>query len=183
VLWEHAGGGKKDPNQWKENMKQLCKFNTVEDFWRNFNHIPKPSQVFFDNESGRKRVGPENKQVEEYSLFKNGIEPEWGDPLNRTGGEFFSRQFMDGDTLDMCWQNLVLGVIGETMENEGVDGFINGARVVDKSKQLPVFRLELWISTKDELVREKLKDKLVRTITHGISDPSKAVRFEWKNHS
>eukprot|EP00957_Ditylum_brightwellii_P038404 2902943-Ditylum_brightwellii.AAC.1 len=54
VLWEHTGGAKRDPNAWKENMKQLCKFKTIENFWRYFNHIPKPSDVFYDGET-RKR--------------------------------------------------------------------------------------------------------------------------------
>lgn len=64
---------------------ELCKFATVEDFWRNFAHCPKPSEVFYDGDC-RKKVGPEQKTVEEYSLFKAGIEPEWGDPANVMGG-------------------------------------------------------------------------------------------------
>merc|ERR1719296_343410 len=95
VLWEHAMGSK-DPSLWKENMKQLCSFTTVEGFWQYFTHIPKPSEVFFDGEN-RKRVGPDSKQIGEYSLFKKGIEPEWGDPANRTGGEWFCRQAMDSN--------------------------------------------------------------------------------------
>eukprot|EP00957_Ditylum_brightwellii_P101235 7714518-Ditylum_brightwellii.AAC.1 len=58
VLWEHAGDAKRDPNARKENMNQLCKFKTVEDFWQYFNHIPKPSVMFYNRET-RKRVGPE----------------------------------------------------------------------------------------------------------------------------
>jgi translation initiation factor 4E len=89
VLWEHKSAGpSKNSNVWKENMMELCKFSTVEDFWRNFAHLPKPSDVFFDGDC-KKKVGPELKTVEEYSLFKAGIEPEWGDPANVTGGAFF----------------------------------------------------------------------------------------------
>jgi translation initiation factor 4E len=149
VLWEHkaAGLGSKNSNQWKENMSELCQFSTVKDFWSNFNHIPTPSQVFFDGEC-RKMVGPDSKTVEEYSLFKKGIEPEWGDPQNVVGGEWFSRQSFDPDVLDSCWLNLVLGVIGETIE-DGSDedrtfkDHVNGVRVVDKSRSFPLFKLEV----------------------------------------
>jgi len=182
VLWEHAAGPK-DPNLWKENMKQLCSFNTVEGFWQYFNHIPKPSEVFFDGES-RKKVGPDGKQIGEYSLFKRGIEPEWGDPKNRTGGEWFYRQTMDSEQLNMCWQNLVLGVVGETIEDTSTsESYVNGARVVDKGKGYPVYRLELWVSTKDSEAKEKLHRKLVEIVTDGLPPHKKdKIKFEWKDH-
>ena len=99
-------------------MKALCTFSTIEDFWRYFNHIPKPSEVFFDGDC-HKRVGEKNEKIEEYSLFKKGIEPEWGDPRNCDGGEWFWRTNLDSDVLDLFWQNMVLGVVGETLENGG----------------------------------------------------------------
>eukprot|EP00957_Ditylum_brightwellii_P006454 489751-Ditylum_brightwellii.AAC.1 len=55
VLWEHTGGTKRDPNAWKENMEQLCKFKIIEDFWQYFNHMPKPFDMFYDGET-RKRL-------------------------------------------------------------------------------------------------------------------------------
>merc|ERR1740124_436284 len=185
VLWEHAGGTK-DPNAWKDNMKQLCSFHTLEDFWRYFNHIPKPSEVFYDGES-EKRVGSEGRTVKEYSLFKRGIEPEWGDPENRTGGEWFCRQQIEGPHLNIYWQNLVLGVIGNTIDqadsNSGTR-YVNGARVVDKGKHYPLFRLELWISTKDADIRNRLKDRLNNIITDGCPIPKKGhPSFDWEDHS
>jgi len=184
VLWEHTGGGKRDPNAWKESMKQLCSFSTIEDFWRYFNHIPRPSEVFFDGES-KKRVGPTGKIIEEYSLFKKGIEPEWGDPKNKTGGEWFFRSHLEPDMLNLSWQNLVLGVVGETIEDPSVGTHINGARVVDKGKHYPVFKIELWIDTKDPTVREKLRVRLAEAISSGLPPNSKLAnpKFEWKDHS
>lgn len=182
-MWEHTGGGKRDPNAWKESMKQLCNFKTVEDFWRYYNHIPKPADVFYDGES-RKRVGPANKIVEEYSLFKKGIEPEWGDPANKTGGEWFCRAHLEPDVLNLLWQNLVFGVIGETIEDPSLGVHINGARVVDKGKNYPIFKIELWIKTKDPVVREEIRTRLVDTISKGLPPMKKAIpKFEWKDHS
>ncbi len=172
-------------------MKPLCTFSTVEDFWRYFNHVPKPSKVFYDGET-RKVVGPETRKIEEYSLFKKGIEPEWGDDANKTGGEWFIRQPLDMDVLDMYWQNLVMGCIGEAIE-DGADtsvkkdgmNVVNGARVVDKGTKYPIFRLELWINTKDAAVKERIKTKLVECVTDGLPPSKKRgpPKFDWRDHS
>ena len=188
VLWEHKAVATKDPEAWKENMKQLCQFNTVEDFWRYFNHIPTPSQVFFDGEC-RKKVGPEGKTVEEYSLFKKGIEPEWGDPKNAIGGEWFCRQYFEGEQLDLYWQNLVMGLIGETIEDavdekRKFENYINGARVVDKSRGFPMYKLEIWISTRDNKIKELIRKRLMEIITDGQPAGKKGhPKFDWKDHS
>ena len=189
VLWEHkaAGQGNKNPNQWKENMTELCEFSTVEDFWHYFNHIPKPSDVFFDGDC-RKKVGPEGKTVEEYSLFKKGIEPEWGDPKNVVGGEWFCRQYVETDVLDLYWTNLVLGVIGEMIEDRSdedrtYEDHINGVRVVDKSRTFPMYKIEIWINTRDVVARERIKNRLLDVITDGQNSRKTHPKFEWKDHS
>jgi len=173
-------------------MSALCQFSSVEDFWKFYTHIPKPSEVFFDGDC-RKNVGsdPDNtRTVEEYSLFKKGIEPEWGDPLNINGGEWFCRQTLDPDVLDLYWQNLVLGVIGEVVEDachsgDNNDGdYINGVRVLDKSRGFPMFKLEIWIKTKDEAIRNRIKTKLLEVITDGQPPTRKThPKFDWKDHS
>lgn len=177
-------------------MKKLCEFSTVEDFWRYFNHIPKPSEVFTDESGCEKRVEPVTpegdgssgggKVVKEFSLFKKGIEPEWEDPNNQIGGEWFCRQQpMESAQLDMYWQNLVLGVIGNTIESSSLsERFINGVRVVDKGRNFPLFRFELWIRTKDVNVRQRLKENLLQVLTDGVQSAKKGhPTFEWKDHS
>eukprot|EP00953_Heterococcus_sp_UTEX-ZZ885_P008206 4924-Heterococcus_DN1.PRE.1 len=67
-IWEHEAS--KNSSDWGSNMSDLGNFNTVEDFWRYYNNIPKPSQVFFDGKS-KKRVG--DRQIESFSIFKKGI--------------------------------------------------------------------------------------------------------------
>ncbi|WP_133158956.1 hypothetical protein, partial [Microcystis aeruginosa] len=143
------------------------------------------SEVFYDGES-KKRVGEKNEIIEEYSLFKKGIEPEWGDPKNKPGGEWFWRSHLDGDVLDLFWVNMVLGVIGETLEDPALGAHINGARVVDKGKNYPIFKIELWMDTKDGTVREKIKTKLLEAISNGLPSNKMAKntpKFEWKDHS
>ena len=186
VLWKHTGGHKKDANAWKDSMKELGTFSTIEDFWRYFNHIPRPSEVFHDGDS-KKRVGEKNEIIEEYSLFKKGIEPEWGDARNKDGGEWFWRTNLDADVLDLFWQNMVLWTIGEAMEDYTLGAHINGARIVDKSRaNYTIFKLELWLDSRDVAVRDGIKRKLIETLTHGCP-PQKMMRnspkFEWKDHS
>lgn len=169
-------------------MSELCHFSTIEDFWKYYNHLPKPSDVFFDGDC-KKKIGPDERIVEEYSLFKKGIEPEWGDPRNVVGGEWFCRQNFDPDTLDLFWQNLVLGVIGEVIE-DAVDAekkysdYINGCRVLDRSRTTaPLYKLELWVSTRDETIKDRLKAKLLEIVTDGASRKASIPKFEWKDHS
>jgi translation initiation factor 4E len=186
VLWKHIAVSKQNAQSWKDSMKDLCTFATIEDFWRYFNHIPRPSEVFFDGDS-KKRVGEKAEQIQEYSLFKKGIEPEWGDPRNKDGGEWFWRTTLDAQTLDLYWQNMVLGVIGEALEDPAMGAHINGARVVDKSRSnYQIYKLELWIDTKDVTVRDIIRTKLTEAMSHGL--PSHKMmrnnpKFEWKDHS
>lgn len=189
VLWEHkSASGAKDPSKWKDNMQQLCSFSTAENFWQYFNHLPRPSEVFFDGDC-RKKIGAEGKTVEEYSLFKKGIEPEWGDPKNVIGGEWFCRQYFELDALDLYWQNLVLGVVGETIEDGADEGrsyehHINGARIVDKSRNYPMYKLEVWIDTRDPTIKEQIRTRLLEIMTDG-QPPSRKMqpKFDWKDHS
>mmetsp|Transcript_2213 Transcript_2213/g.2667 ORF Transcript_2213/g.2667 Transcript_2213/m.2667 type:complete len:209 (-) Transcript_2213:84-710(-) len=191
VLWEHAGGASKDPHKWKENMKQLCSFQSVETFWQYYNHLPRPSEVFFDGES-RKKIGPSAKTVEEYSLFRKGIEPEWGDVQNVMGGEWFCRQYLEPQMLDVYWHNLVLGVVGGQLETEAGDDavHINGARVVDKGRAFPMYKIELWINTRDAGIKERIRTRMVELMTAdqppsggGSSGNRKTqLKFDWKDH-
>ena len=88
VIWEHRSPDK-NSKSYEDNMEKLCDISTVEDFWRAWNNIPKPSAVFFD---GRTRKRFANRQVESFSLFKKNIKPEWEDPQNRSGAEWFCRK-------------------------------------------------------------------------------------------
>ena len=38
-LWEHR---ENTDGSWSANFHKLCDFDTVEDFWKYWNHIPKP---------------------------------------------------------------------------------------------------------------------------------------------
>jgi translation initiation factor 4E len=97
----------------------------------------------------------------------------------------------------LYWQNLVLAAIGETMEDmeppPTADGpppptltsMVNGVRVVDKSRTFPMFKLEIWLSTRDPTLREQIKEKLQEIMTNGQSPSSRKAhpKWEWKDHT
>jgi translation initiation factor 4E len=204
VLWEHkstqpaantsSNTKNASSNEWKENMSELCSFKTVQEFWHYYAHLPRPSEIFFDGESKKKVNSVEQKTIEEYSLFKRGIEPEWSDPQNVIGGEWFFRQYLDSDVLDLYWMNLVLGVIGEVIEhgsqqlvaqqlskgqkspeNFSYSPCINGIRVLDKSRgTMPLFKIEIWVNTREERMKLALREKLSEVMMDTSNAPSGA---------
>ena len=171
--------------EWANNQKKVFSCATVEEFWKSYAFLPSPSEVFYDGKS-RKRVGPapDDRFIESFSLFKDGIAPEWEDPQNIAGGEWNLRKSGRGpDDMDAWWTNLVLGLIGETIDS-GDD--IAGARVVDKSNGKgahSVYRIELWLKTKDDLIKDQLKLKMIDVMTDGTGGGRGFNdQFQWKLH-
>ena len=186
AFWEHRISEKKTMTkaEWANLQKKLFTFNSVEEFWKYYSHIPPPSEVFYDGKA-RKRVGvpPGDRIIESFSLFKDGIAPEWEDSANIGGGEWNLRKSGRGneeDMIDEWWQNLVLGLIGEMIDE---DDQVCGARVADKSGgkgAYPLFRVELWLRTTDEEKAAKLKENMVKAL--GGKGSVNADAFGWKNH-
>ena len=174
VIWEHRAPDK-NSKSYEDNMSQLCEIATVEDFWKAYNNIPKPSAIFFD---GRTRKKFKDRTVESFSLFKKNIKPEWEDVQNRTGAEWFCRKTFPGPQLDEFWQSLVLGMIGETID-PGDD--ICGARVVDKSTGArQMYRLELWFKRKDQAVADELLSRMTTIL--GPATAVKSCKWEFRPH-
>jgi hypothetical protein len=179
VIWEHRAPHRAEDQlvrmkQYEGNMCKVCEIATIEDFWRAFNNIPKPSQLFYDGKTKKKFA---NRTVEAFSLFKKNIKPEWEDPANRFGAEWQCRKMMPLQQLDELWRDLALGMIGETIDP--LDD-ICGARVVDKSvgtRQL--FRLELWFKRNDLSVADELKKRMNE---HLGPAAEKACKWEMKPH-
>jgi len=172
VLWEHRAPDK-NSKSYEDNMEKLCEMTTVEDFWNAWNNIPKPSQIFFDGKTKKKFA---NRSVESFSLFKKGIKPEWEDQANRTGAEWFCRKNFPMQQLDDFWQNLALGMIGETIDHGDE---ICGARVVDKcAGGRCMYRLELWFRKKDQGVADELLGRMQTCL--GKSQTS--CKWEFRPH-
>mmetsp|Transcript_26931 Transcript_26931/g.27163 ORF Transcript_26931/g.27163 Transcript_26931/m.27163 type:complete len:190 (+) Transcript_26931:122-691(+) len=179
VVWEHKQMGKDQGDEdWSNSMRDICEFGSVEDFWKYWSFIPRPSEVFFTSDAKKDVDG---RIIDGFSVFKKGIVPDYCDPINREGSELCCRKYFNPDVLDIYWENFVLGLIGETIDE---DGQICGCRVVDKSKNKPMYRLELWYRSKNKDVGERLRLRLLDALTDGeaAKNPRGAPEFSVKSH-
>jgi len=99
---------------WEENQRPIITVTTVEDFWSLYNHIEVAS-----------RLPP----GADYSLFKEGIFPDWEDPRNQDGGRWIlsldKRQ--KEKYLDSYWLEVIFYLIGEHGDQDAFQ--VNGAVV------------------------------------------------------
>jgi len=110
---------------WEDKLQKIYTFETVEDFWALFNSVVGPSRLGLQAD---------------YYLFKDGVRPSYEE--NPKGGVWtFNLEKNNKKKLEETWLHLVLGMIGETME-DGND--ILGAVVSIKRGQ---DRLSLWTKT------------------------------------
>ena len=85
---------------WEENQRPIITVTTVEDFWSLYNHIEVAS-----------RLPP----GADYSLFKEGIFPDWEDPRNQDGGRWIItlEKRQKEKFLDSYWLEIIFFLIGE----------------------------------------------------------------------
>lgn len=118
--------------------------------------------------------------VDAIMIFRRGIRPEWEDPINSTGAElrftFRANVFKNPRLtamLDEVWNNLVLGVVGATIEPNDI---ITGVRLVDKMTasgiKVPFIRFEVWFqdptTTKDPNYQGQDKESIIVALQQNI---------------
>ncbi|XP_064389693.1 eukaryotic translation initiation factor 4E-like [Halichondria panicea] len=115
-LWYLKQDKSKD---WKDNLKNVISFDTVEDFWSVFNHIKPPSMI----QSGC-----------DYMLFKDGIQPAWEDAQNIKGGRWLLQIDKKDrrDVLDSFWLETIMLLIGEGFDDSSDE--VRGAVVQIRGK-------------------------------------------------
>ncbi|GAB9468589.1 Eukaryotic translation initiation factor 4e [Globisporangium polare] len=180
AVWEQRELGK--GMAYADKLFKLCSFRTVEEFWSYWNNIPKPSQVLFDGFTKKKFA---DRTVESFAVFKDGITPEWEDPENKRGGEWSIRKEIGAEALDECWDKLVLGAIGETIDpgNE-----VTGVRVIHKNKRDKKesgnnYRFEIWLRTPDRSRADEIRALVLTCMNTGNTGQLwKAGEFVHKNH-
>lgn len=157
---------------------QLGDFSSVQEFWNLLECLPKPSDVFSQRNTTQRIVRSKmnGRNLEAFGLFKTGVRPEWEFPLNMKGGHLEFRDDIPLEVVDRLWYETLLAIVGEVLER-GRD--ITGARIVDKSKTKKTeYRLELWIGTTDEKVREEISQNLISI----LSPYAEIQELEWKAH-
>ena len=156
--------------------ESLCCFQSVEDFWYYFVHLPRPSQIFGNALRIRHRI--DGKWVEALGLFQGGTVPEW--EHNPKGGHL-EFGFSDPTQMDDMWELLCLLLIGETMWHSHN---VIGVRCVDKTKgRKPNYRFEVWVSSQEASTREGIIQQLLTTLNHDFTTTYKIHPSGFTNDS
>jgi len=141
---------------WEENQKPIITVSTVEDFWSLYNHVVVASKLPLGSD---------------YSLFKEGISPDWEDPRNQAGGRWMIHldKRKRSECLDTYWLEIMFYLIGEQADEHADQ--VNGAVVNVRAKG---DKLGVWLanaSQSDSVVRiGKIKERL-------DSDPVQTIGF------
>lgn len=98
-------------------------------------------------------------------MFKKNITPEWEDKANAEGCQLDAHKYLSAEALDIHWENLVLGLIGETIdENDNICGF----RMVNQNKKGKAnCKFEIWLRRKDQETATKLRSNIIDALADG----------------
>merc|ERR1719424_2416066 len=185
-IWEQimqSGDGKA---VYSDATHKVASFSSVQDFWKLWNHMPQPSELLDQKRMVREQ--PDGLHViDAIMIFRENIRPEWEDKLNATGGhfQFQLKPAVGGPQIDEYWNNLVLGMVGATIEPANM---ITGIRLVDKlsgPRAANVIRLEVWFTNFDDTAAvgalRKNVEKCMATRLDGSQGA--APKCETKAHS
>jgi translation initiation factor 4E len=111
VIWYRPPTPKN--SDYEKSTKALCRMCTVQEFWKIFVHLKRPSTL---------------PTVSDYHFFKEGIRPVWEDDENKRGGKWIMR--LKKGVADRYWEELLMAMTGgEFMEaTEEVCGFVLSVR-------------------------------------------------------
>mmetsp|Transcript_71488 Transcript_71488/g.198430 ORF Transcript_71488/g.198430 Transcript_71488/m.198430 type:complete len:231 (-) Transcript_71488:263-955(-) len=148
TIWEQimqSTDGKS--SHYSDATHKVSSFASAQDFWKLWNHMPQPSELLEQKRMVREQ--PDGLHViDAIMIFRENIRPEWEDKMNANGGhfQFQLKPSIGGGQVDEYWNNLVLGMIGATIEPTNM---ITGVRLVDKlsgPRAANVIRLEVWFT-------------------------------------
>jgi len=146
-----------EQESYESNLREIGHFGTVEDFWRYYNHMVKPSKIETNSN---------------YHFFKKGIKPMWEDQQNSKGGKWVLTM-KDKGQVDIMWENVVLALVGETFD---VDDEICGAVF---SKRKGGDRIAVWNRNRDNEIAIMTIGRHLKQILG--SDISR-VQSSYQNH-
>lgn len=152
TIWEQIMQQSGDAKNaaYSDATHRVASFNTVKGFWKYWNHLPQPSELL-DGKKFVRENGKDKSIVDALMLFREGIKPEWEDSVNATGGhfQFQMKPQIGGGAIDEYWNNIVLGMIGGTIQPADL---ITGVRLVDKltANKYAHIRIEVWFASYED---------------------------------
>mmetsp|Transcript_74407 Transcript_74407/g.210529 ORF Transcript_74407/g.210529 Transcript_74407/m.210529 type:complete len:230 (-) Transcript_74407:62-751(-) len=184
TLWEQMSTG-------GYSTRKVVSFSTAQEFWTIWNGVPQPSELLDGKRFTREQPSGQMAAIDALMLFQESIMPEWEDSANAQGGHFQIqlKPPSGGGQIDEYWNNLVLAIIGETMDAGHV---ITGVRLVDKlsgkGKVTDMIRIELWYHSKttgqENQALKKSMEKMLTTRIDGSQGPQlKGDAIQDKKHN
>jgi len=163
-VWEQVVQSGAKAAAYSDATQKVAEFSTVQDFWKLWNYMPQPSELLEQKRMVREQ--PDGKGlcvIDAIMMFRDEIRPEWEDKMNAQGGhfQFQLKPSVGGGQVDEYWNNLVLGMIGATIEPANM---ITGIRLVDKlsgPRAANVIRVEVWFSSMADNAQVQLLKKNV----------------------
>ena len=112
---------------WEQNQQMVTAVDTIEDFWQVYNYIEPASML------GRGC---------DYAVFKKGIQPDWEDFQNMSGGRWMVilDKKTGGDILDSHWLEILFILIGEHADEFAY--LVNGAVINIRAKN---DKIAVWL--------------------------------------
>eukprot|EP00931_Biecheleriopsis_adriatica_P076913 TRINITY_DN50573_c0_g1_i1.p1 TRINITY_DN50573_c0_g1~~TRINITY_DN50573_c0_g1_i1.p1 ORF type:complete len:228 (-),score=57.88 TRINITY_DN50573_c0_g1_i1:32-715(-) len=159
VVWQQfmASGAKKLP--YGASTRQIATVTTVEEFWRTWDLLPQPSELFAKR---MVHTADHGIGVDAIMVFRDGVLPQWEDAANADGGhfQFQFKTSVGGAQLDEYWNNIVLASVGGVLEPSDM---ITGLRLVDKlaAGKSGGMRMEVWF---DSIADQKAVATLQRNV-------------------
>jgi len=180
AFWEQMSTGGYD-------TRKVVSFSTAQEFWSVWNGMPQPSELL-----DGKRLMRDHLAIDALMIFQDGINPEWEDPANDKGGHFQLqlKPPSGGAQIDEYWNNLVLAMVGETLDGDS-GNMITGVRLVDKisvkGKVTDCIRIEVWYhsnttNSQVNILKRNLEKCLVTRIDGSLGAAFKGDAIQDKKH-
>ncbi|KAK7205101.1 translation initiation factor eIF 4e-like domain-containing protein [Myxozyma melibiosi] len=144
-------------SDYEKATKEISSFSTVEDFWRLYSYLIRPSSLPYTSE---------------YHIFKTGVRPIWEDPMNVHGGKWLLKLRKGMGTA--AWESLLLAIVGGGFGDQ-LDEEIVGA-VISIRREADI--ISLWNRQgSNGSVNLKIRDMMRNVL--GTNN----VTFEYKVHA
>lgn len=134
--------------------RRLGSFKYIKTMWQWMNNLPPPERVVVDGN---------------IHIFQQDIDPLWEHPANANGGRWtYSIPTADDTLAETAWQNLYLGLIGETLDFEIVG--------IVLARRRNYTRLSVW-------TKNRLRADVIMLIGERIkADLPPTVGLEYQDH-
>jgi len=147
---------------WMRKQKPILTVTTVEDFWSLYNSLQTPSTL---------------PAGSDYSIFKEGIFPDWEDPKNQHGGRWIISTSKDlkKHFIDTYWLELILMLflIGEHADKDANQ--INGAAVSVRARNC---KMAVWLT---DASQGESTQRIGRMLKERLDNPSLTTVFSVHN--